>query len=136
MDNLNKIDRIRDRFNVSYAEAERALRENDGDLIRALISLEESADTAFKAERESNQFRVKGRELISRIKELIQEGNINKIVVKNNQQTLLEIPVTAGIAGLVLFPYMTVLGGMAALYKDYTLEIERAKEKETVGSKV
>lgn len=136
MDNLEKIDKIRDRFNVTYAEAERALRENDGDLIRTLISIEENADTAFKTERNTNKFHVKGRELVARIKEIIREGNVNKIVVKNNQQTLLEIPVTAGVASLVLFPYITVLGGMAALYKDYTLEIERAEDKQIVGSEI
>lgn len=48
-----------------------------------------------------------------------------KIVVKDNEKTLVEIPVTAGIVGLVLFPYISILAGLAAMYKDYTLEIDK-----------
>lgn len=55
---------------------------------------------------------------------------MNKIVVKNDERTLMEIPVTAGVVGLVLFPYLTLLAGAAALYKDYTLEIERDSDME------
>ena len=53
----------------------------------------------------------------------------NKIVVKNDERTLMEIPVTAGVVGLVLFPYLTFLVG-SCLYKDYTLEIEQDSDME------
>ena len=136
MNELKKLDIIRNRFEVSYTEAREILTENNGDLVSALITLEELGEIkSGEGGMGENQFRVKGRELINKIKEIIREGNVNKIVVKNDEKTLLDIPVTAGVAGLVLFPYITVLGGLAALYKDYTLEIERP-EKSTVGTEV
>ena len=136
MDELKKIDIIRNRFDVNYTEAREILTENNDDLVSALINLEEMGKCDSEEDvRKENQFRVKGQELINRIREIIREGNVNKIVVKNDNKVLLEIPVTAGVAGLVLFPYITVLGGLAALYKDYTLEIERP-EKSMVETEV
>lgn len=122
MDKLEKIDLIRERLNVSYEKAHKLLDDSDGDVIKALIKLEENNDS------QKTEYRVKGQELLNKIKNIIQEGNVNKITVKNNDQTLVQIPVTAGIIGLVLFPYMGIIAGLTAMYKDYTLEIERKKE--------
>lgn len=124
MDTLEKIDQIRQRLGVTYEEAYKALEECNGDLISALIKLEKEQKQAGKHVN-VDVLQVKGQELLNKIKEIIKEGNVNKIVVKNDERTLMEIPVTAGVVGLVLFPYLTLLAGAAALYKDYTLEIER-----------
>lgn len=129
MDNLEKIDMIRERLGVSYEAAHQALQECDGDVVAALIKLEK--DNAGKTGFKSDVFHVKGQELINKIKEIIKEGNVKKIVVKNDEKTLVEIPITAGVVSLVLFPYLTLLAGAAAMYKDYTLEIDRKKEEET-----
>ena len=130
MDELEKIDLIRERINVSYEKAREALKEVEGDLVDALVKLEKN----LKDKRNTNEFagdnlyKVKGQELIDKIKEIIKEGNVNKIAVKNDNKTLVEIPVTAGVISLVLFPYMGILAGMTAMYKDYTLEIKRKHE--------
>ena len=129
MDTLEKIDQIRQRLGVTYEEAYKALEECNGDLISALIKLEKEQKQAGKHVN-VDVLQVKGQELLNKIKEIIKEGNVNKIVVKNDERTLMEIPVTAGVVGLVLFPYLTLLAGAAALYKDYTLEIERDSEME------
>lgn len=129
MDTLEKIDQIRQRLGVTYEEAYKALEECNGDLISALIKLEKEQKQAGKHVN-ADVLQVKGQELLNKIKEIIKEGNVNKIVVKNDERTLMEIPVTAGVVGLVLFPYLTLLAGAAALYKDYTLEIERDSDME------
>ncbi|MFI5358595.1 MAG: DUF4342 domain-containing protein [Halanaerobiales bacterium] len=129
MDTLEKIDQIRQRLGVTYEEAYKALEECNGDLISALIKLEKEQKQAGKHVN-VDVLQVKGQELLNKIKEIIKEGNVNKIVVKNDERTLMEIPVTAGVVGLVLFPYLTLLAGAAALYKDYTLEIERDSDME------
>jgi hypothetical protein len=130
MENLEKIDLIRERLGVSYEKAHRALQETNGDVIEALIKLEkEEGKKGIGINTE--HFHVKGQELINKIKDIIREGNINKIIIKNNEKTLVEIPVTAGVVGLVLFPYLTLLAGAAAMYRDYTLEIERNKENQS-----
>ena len=128
MDNLEKVDLIRERLNVSYTEANQALEECDGDVVSALIKLEERQDEKSEEENVDSRINVKGQELIDKIKELIKRGNINKITVKNEKdEKVVEIPITAGVVGLVLFPYIGILAGMAAMMKEYTLEIDKKK---------
>lgn len=124
MDILAKIDIIKERLNVSYEKAAQSLEETNGDVVEALIKLEQEANLSGKNDK-VKVLQVKGQELVNKLKEIISEGNINKITVKNHDKTLLEIPVTAGVVSLVLFPYLTLLAGFAAMYKEYTLEIEK-----------
>jgi hypothetical protein len=70
--------------------------------------------------------RVEGEGLVQRVKELVREGNVRRIMVKNDEgRTLLEIPLTVGVVGVALIPIWVALGAIAALAADYTLEIER-----------
>jgi hypothetical protein len=72
--------------------------------------------------------RVSGEGLVARVKELVREGNVRRIKVKNSEgRTLLEIPLTIGVVGVALIPVWVALGAIAALAADYTLEIERGK---------
>ena len=132
MEKLEKIDIIKKRLDVSYNEANQALEDCDGDVVKALIKLEENKETEENHESgEKEKMNVMGNELIDKLKEIIKEGNVKKITIKNNEgDSLLEIPVTAGVVGLVLFPYIGILGGMAAMLKEYKLEIKKEKEEE------
>ncbi|HLS47946.1 MAG TPA: DUF4342 domain-containing protein [Gemmatimonadales bacterium] len=70
--------------------------------------------------------RVSGEGLVQRVKELVREGNVRRIKVKNDEgRTLIEIPLTIGVVGVALIPVWVALGAIAALAADYTLEIER-----------
>lgn len=134
MDNLEKIDMIKGRLGVSYEKAYQALEKSDGDVVQALIQLEkevkaDNGDTD-KSETRMDFLHVKGQELYKKVKDIIKEGNVNKIIVKSDDKTVVEIPVTAGVAGVVLFPYVTLLAGAAAMLKEYTLEIEKKEENE------
>lgn len=74
----------------------------------------------------SEEQRVPGEGLVARVKELVREGNVRRIKVKNDEgRTLLEIPLTLGVVGVALVPVWVALGAIAALAADYTLEIER-----------
>ena len=74
----------------------------------------------------SEEQRVPGEGLVERVKELVREGNVRRIKVKNDEgRTLLEIPLTLGVVGVALVPIWVALGAIAALAADYTLEIER-----------
>ena len=65
-------------------------------------------------------------DLISRVKELIAEGNVNRIVVRNEKgEHLLEIPVTAAAIGTLIAPYLAALGAIAAIATRATIHIER-----------
>lgn len=70
--------------------------------------------------------KVSGERLLSRIKELIHEGNVRRIIIKNDAgHTFLEIPLTVGVVGALLLPVWVAVGAVAALANDYTLEVER-----------
>lgn len=74
--------------------------------------------------------KVSGEGLVAKVKELVREGNVRRIKVKNDEgRTLLEIPLTVGVVGMALIPVWVALGAIAALAADYTLEIERRSEK-------
>ena len=70
--------------------------------------------------------KVAGERLLSRIKELIHEGNVRRIIIKNEEgHTFLEIPLTVGVVGALLLPVWVAVGAVAALANDYTLDVER-----------
>lgn len=76
----------------------------------------------------TEEHRVSGEGLVARVKELVREGNVRRIKIKNDEgRTLLEIPLTLGVVGVALVPVWVALGAIAALAADYTLEIERGK---------
>jgi hypothetical protein len=79
----------------------------------------------------TEDFRVKGDELIAKLKDLIREGNVRRVIVKNDDgNTLVEIPLTVGVVGAVLIPVWAALGAIAALVTDCTITIERREEAE------
>ena len=68
---------------------------------------------------------VRGEELLGKVRELIHEGNTRRIIVIGDEgQTLLEIPLTAGIVGTVVAPVLVAVGAIAALASNYTLLVE------------
>lgn len=76
------------------------------------------------------EIQVRGAELVERVKALIQEGNVRRLVVRRpSGEALVEIPLTAGvgIAGLLtlMAPVLAALGAMAALIADFRVQIER-----------
>lgn len=78
-----------------------------------------------------DEFKVKGEELLSKVKEIIHEGNIRKIIIKNDSgKTYLEIPVTIGVVGLVLAPVWAAVGALAALASSFNIQVIKKEEKE------
>lgn len=74
----------------------------------------------------TEQHKVDGPRLLAKVKELIHEGNVRRIRIKNDAgHTLLEIPLTLGVVGAVLVPVFVAVGAIAALAADYTLEVEK-----------
>ena len=72
------------------------------------------------------EFKVNGEELLKKVKELIAEGNVRRITVKDKEgKTILEIPVTMGAIALVLAPALAAIGAVAALVTECTIAIER-----------
>jgi hypothetical protein len=77
----------------------------------------------------TEQHKVAGDRLVERIKELVRQGNIRRVIVKNDDgKTLMEIPLTIGVVSAVLLPVWVALGAIAALAAQYTIEVEKTGE--------
>lgn len=72
------------------------------------------------------EFKVTGAKLVEKVKALIKEGNVRRIVLKNpDGRVLMDIPVNAGIAGAVLLPLWAAIASVVVLATDYTVQVER-----------
>jgi hypothetical protein len=71
------------------------------------------------------EYKVHGDELVARAKQLIHEGNVRRLIVKDEKgETILEVPLTVGVVGAMLIPVWVALGAIAALAVRYTLVVE------------
>ena len=74
----------------------------------------------------TSEFKVKSEDLIRKIRELIEEGNVNRIIIKDDAgKVYLEIPVTIGVIGVVIAPVLAAVGALAAWAADFTVEVIR-----------
>ena len=78
----------------------------------------------------TEEFEFSGDKLIAQIKELIHEGNIRRMIIKNEEgETLVDIPLTVGILGTLVAPQLAALGAIAALVTKGTLVVEKEEEE-------
>ena len=78
------------------------------------------------------EYEVSGDEVVAKIKELIHEGNIRRIILKNEEdRTLIEIPLTVGVVGAVLLPVWAAIGAIAAIAANLTIVIEKVETMES-----
>lgn len=74
----------------------------------------------------SETFNVKGEELVKRFKELVHQGNIRRIIIKDREgKSLVEFPLTIGVVGTVLVPVLAAVGAIAALVTECSITVER-----------
>ena len=76
----------------------------------------------------TEEFRVDGEKLITKIKDLLHEGNIRRIIIKDKDgKTVMEIPMTIGVVGVLLAPQLAAIGAIAALVTEATIVVEKAE---------
>ena len=76
----------------------------------------------------TEEFRVEGEKLIPKMKELFHEGNIRRVIIKDKDgKTVMEIPVTLGVVGVLLAPQLAAIGAIAALITEATVVVEKAE---------
>ena len=74
------------------------------------------------------EFSISADDLIEKVKQLLHEGNVTRIVIKDERgKTLFEMPATVGVVGAILVPWLAALGAIAALATRCTLVVERAE---------
>ncbi|HHX64061.1 MAG TPA: DUF4342 domain-containing protein [Chloroflexi bacterium] len=83
--------------------------------------------TEERVERE--EYKVSGSELVDKIKELVHQGNIRRIVIRQGDQTLMELPLTVAAVGVVFAPVLAAVGAFAALATNCSIVVERIVEE-------
>ncbi len=75
-------------------------------------------------------FKVTGEELLEKVKEIVKEGNARRIIIKNEEdEVVVEFPMTVGAIGIVLAPLFAAVGALAALVSNCTIEVEKKGEE-------
>lgn len=128
---LEKIDTVIDRTGVSYKEAKEALEASNYDVVEAIIYLEEklSSSGSFAESIES-----KGEKLLEKLKDLIKEGNVNKITIKKDGEILANIPINVGAVAFLATTFWSTVGLTAAVLTKHTIEITK-KDGEVINLK-
>ncbi len=76
--------------------------------------------------KQQNTYEVKGDQLLQKVKELIKEGNVRRIIIKDKSgKVLVELPLSLGVVGAVFVPVLAAVGAMAALMTECSITVER-----------
>lgn len=122
---LEKIELVRDRTGVSYKEAKEALEAAEGSVVDAIVAIEQSVDGGV-----ARSTIAKKDALIDKIKEVVEKGNVSKIKVTKEDNTIVNLPLSAGILGTLLAPWAAIAGVVAAF--GFNCKIEFVKDDGTV----
>ncbi len=77
----------------------------------------------------TEEFKLSGNELVAKVKELVREGNIRRVAIKNEEgKTLIDIPLTVGVVGALVAPQLAALGAIAALVTHGSIVVEKIDE--------
>lgn len=129
MDELGKIDLIRSRTGAGYREAREALESAGGDVVQALINIEERGNDF------SEKVNSRGQEFMGQVKGMLEKGRDARIRVKHGDKTVMDFPASVGAIGLLgalassQLAVLGALGTVAAMANKYTLEIDRGGVK-------
>ena len=76
-----------------------------------------------------DSFKAESENVVEKVKELVHEGNVRRVIVKHEGRVVAEFPLTAGVVGVVLAPVLAAIGALVALLKNCTVEVERARNE-------
>ena len=76
----------------------------------------------------TEEFSVNGEQLLAKVKELLREGNIRRVIIKDKSgKVLVEFPLTVGVVGVALAPMLAAIGALAALVTEATIAVEKVE---------
>ena len=73
----------------------------------------------------TESFKVAGNQLVDAVKKLLHEGNVRRVILKQEGRTVVEFPLTVGVIGAVFAPILAAVGAIAAVLSECTIEVER-----------
>ena len=129
---IEAIDQVMDRVpGVTYAEVKEALIKCDGDVVDAIILLQNNStnEENIKSKKTFEDVFGKDSEQIKEeITELIRKSNVIRIVIEKNGKIIMNIPITAGVVGVLFAPILTLIGLSASVLAKYRIKIENEDE--------
>jgi hypothetical protein len=81
-------------------------------------------------------FKVAADQLVDAVKKVIHEGNVRRVIIKQDRRTVVEFPLTVGVVGAVLAPVLAAVGAIAAVLTECTVEVERVADDSTTKQDV
>lgn len=122
---LEKIELVKDRTGATYKEAKEALEQTEGNVVDAIIRLEETIN-----QKRGFHPGEKSDELIGKIKEIVGKGNVSRILVRKDDDIFLNLPLNAGIVGALVAPWGLIAGVVASF--GFNCEVEFVKDDGSV----
>ena len=80
-----------------------------------------------------DSFKAESENVVSKIKALIHEGNVRRVVIQHQGRTVAEFPLTAGVVGAVLAPVLAAIGALVAVLQECTIQVERSESPRAEG---
>lgn len=88
------------------------------------------AESSFK-----ESFKVTGAQLVDSVKKLLHEGNVRRVIIKQDGRSVAEFPLSVGVVGAVFAPMLAALGALAAVLTECTIEVERSSDASAPSAK-
>jgi len=93
------------------------------------VEVEVESEAAGADDQGNEEYEVSGEDLLSRVKQLVHEGNVRRITIRSEEgNTLIEIPLAIGVVGAMLLPVWAAVGAIAALVTNCTIAVERRED--------
>lgn len=133
---IEAIDQVMDRVpGATYAEVKEALLKCDGDVVDAIILLQDnSTGTEEKKDKKTFEdvFGKDSEKIKEDITELLRKSNVVRIVIEKNGKIIMNIPISVGVVGVVFAPILSLIGLSASVLAKYRIKIENEEEGTTV----
>lgn len=124
---LEKVDQVRERTGVSYQKAKEVLEQTEGDVLEAIVLIEQEPSAAGEFAQNASDF---GNEVIKTLKDLLKSGNVTRIVVEKEERIVMDIPVTVGALGALFLTSATVVALVATLATGCIIKIHKEDGEE------
>ena len=133
---IESIDQVIERVpGATYAQVKEALLKCDGDVVDAIILLQDNSTGAEEKEDKKTFEDVFGKDsekMKEEITDLIRKSNVVRIVVEKNGKVIINVPITVGVVGVVFAPILSLIGLSASVLAKYRIKIENEDEGTTV----
>lgn len=127
---LDKVDIIRSRFPITYREAYDTLERNEGNVVRALMELEDHKLNPGLLEQVEERVTVMGHEVVSKVLEAVRTGQTSKVRIMRDGRTIWTLPTAVGAVSALLFPYVTLFATVAAVSQKYEIVLDKRKPQQ------